>query len=362
MTRITGLACFFLVALRMVIGWHFFIEGAFKVNSHRIGKTSTNTPWTSEGFFREGYGPAAKWTRELLQIDEAHNLERFTIGESGLLHAQAGDWDRYFESFVAHYQFTDDQRQSAKASFEDHKAKLVRWLSGTTPTPTKANLVWGQVELQMTVPQRIAQIQERQKQVAEIMQNQRPAFGNDVDQKRLVTLKAEIATMLADLNKEYERRVTEMRDDLAKLLSDEQKKLGPIPESKRKTRVQILDQFVMWSQLVLGFFLLAGLFNRFSCLLLAAFLLHVTLIAPALPYAPRPPGATGHYLYIDLYIIELIALLALAAIPTSRWFGLDALLSAMWLRRKPPENLRIPARTSRPDAREGKRHAVKPNR
>ena len=52
----------------------------------------------------------------------------------------------------------------------------------------------------------------------------------------------------------------------------------------------------------------------------------MTLVAPALPYAPTPPGAIGFYLYVNLYVIEMIALLMLATVPTGRWFGLDALL------------------------------------
>src|SRR5262245_5916664 len=114
MTRITGLACFLVVALRMVIGWHFFIEGAYKIRSHHIGKTAKNTPWTSEGFFREGYGPAAQWTRELLGIDDLRTLIRLAVTESGLSNEQARDCDRYFELFVIHYRLTEEQLKSAQ--------------------------------------------------------------------------------------------------------------------------------------------------------------------------------------------------------------------------------------------------------
>jgi hypothetical protein len=31
MARISGLGCFFLVALRLVIGWHFAVEGVWKI-------------------------------------------------------------------------------------------------------------------------------------------------------------------------------------------------------------------------------------------------------------------------------------------------------------------------------------------
>jgi hypothetical protein len=40
----------------------------------------------------------------------------------------------------------------------------------------------------------------------------------------------------------------------------------------------------------------------------------------------------GHFLIVDMNVIEMFALLALATIPTGKWFGLDALFA----RRKAP--------------------------
>ena len=172
MTRINGWACFFLVLLRLVIGWHFFIEGLHKIHSHQIGQTATNTPWTSEGFFRAGYGPLAPLAKQLLSLD--------------------------------------------------------------------------------------------------VESPEEPRHG-----------------------------------------------LGLVPT---------LDKVTMWSLAICGGLLLLGFLSRPTCFLLALFLLSVTLIAPAVPGTPTPPGSTGHYLYINLYTIEMSALLALAFLPTGRWFGVDALL------------------------------------
>ena len=59
---------------------------------------------------------------------------------------------------------------------------------------------------------------------------------------------------------------------------------------------------------------------------LGVFLLSVLLVSPPLPWAPTPPGAVGHYLFINLYVIEMVALFVLASLPTGQWFGLDALV------------------------------------
>lgn len=43
---------FFMLALRFAIGWHFLFEGLYKINSHDIGITETNKPFTSEPYFK----------------------------------------------------------------------------------------------------------------------------------------------------------------------------------------------------------------------------------------------------------------------------------------------------------------------
>src|SRR5436853_6030744 len=47
-----SLRVFFLLALRIAIGWQFFFEGMHKINSHRIGPSETNKPFTSEPYFK----------------------------------------------------------------------------------------------------------------------------------------------------------------------------------------------------------------------------------------------------------------------------------------------------------------------
>ena len=42
--------------------------------------------------------------------------------------------------------------------------------------------------------------------------------------------------------------------------------------------------------------------------------------------SPLPPGTEGNPLFINKNLIEALALLALAAHPTGRWLGLDALV------------------------------------
>jgi uncharacterized membrane protein YphA (DoxX/SURF4 family) len=54
---------FFLLALRLAIGWHFLFEGLYKVNSHLVGPTETSKPFTSEPYFRNAPGPVGAYMR-----------------------------------------------------------------------------------------------------------------------------------------------------------------------------------------------------------------------------------------------------------------------------------------------------------
>src|SRR5688572_22957287 len=55
---------FFLLALRLAIGWHFLFEGLYKVNSYYTGPTETNRVFTSEPYFKVAPGPLGEKMRK----------------------------------------------------------------------------------------------------------------------------------------------------------------------------------------------------------------------------------------------------------------------------------------------------------
>jgi hypothetical protein len=69
-------------------------------------------------------------------------------------------------------------------------------------------------------------------------------------------------------------------------------------------------------------------------LLAAGFLVMTYLAFPAFPWYPIPPNTEGNPLFINKNIIETLALLALACMPTGRWLGLDALVLRPFCRYK----------------------------
>src|SRR3954470_8210834 len=54
---------FFLLALRLAIGWHFLFEGLHKINSHYVGVAEGNRPFSSEPYFKDADGPLAPLVR-----------------------------------------------------------------------------------------------------------------------------------------------------------------------------------------------------------------------------------------------------------------------------------------------------------
>ncbi|MEM7312726.1 MAG: hypothetical protein AAF497_06210, partial [Planctomycetota bacterium] len=91
------------------------------------------------------------------------------------------------------------------------------------------------------------------------------------------------------------------------------------------TSLRIADSLTIAGLTLLGLCLIAGLFTRFSAVMAAIMVFSFYLAMPPLPGLPEPPGPEHSYI-VNKNMIEVLALLAIAALPTGRWFGLDAIL------------------------------------
>lgn len=324
--RISGLACLLLVVLRLAIGWHFLVEGVWKIRTHLTGPTATNVPWTGEPFFREGAGPIADWYRQSLGISDDAILNRFQFIQDSELVVAEKEWTNYLAELSKHYGLTEDQRMDVQKVFSEHRDPMAAWIQSKTKPVTPKSVAWGSVDVPQTVAQRLETYDSRKAELQEIQRSEQPTFNKPVNSARVRALKTESARILNELNAELEAREAAMKKAVidAAHLTEDQKKLGSMPE-KKNNWMKRLDQMTMWMQAILGGFLVLGLQTRLAAAVLAAFLLQVVLIAPALPFASPAPGDPGHYLIVDMHVIEMLALLVLAAIPTGRWFGLDAL-------------------------------------
>jgi uncharacterized membrane protein YphA (DoxX/SURF4 family) len=330
---------FFLVLLRLAIGWHFLFEGVEKFN----------TPsWSSEPYLREASGPLAFWFRDLAGDRLKDRLE---VGPGEDFPARLGaEWDAYFDRFVSHYDLTDRQREEAEVKFKQARERTLKFLTRDTRQIKVAATMPPVLEGSFTVPQRIRLYEDKLAAARQAEEYDVPLHGT-AGWARVREARAEANAIRAGLKKDVDEQTAAMRDALATVLTTEQRaQAPPVPVGGLPlayvadwSRLDWADFLVKWSLLFIGIFLIAGLLTRTACVAGALFLLSFFLAMPPLPGLPESPRAEGHYLYVNKNIIEMLALLALATTRSGRWAGLDGLLQFFR-----PRSWRAPTPDGRP--------------
>jgi uncharacterized membrane protein YphA (DoxX/SURF4 family) len=343
MNRFTA---FFLILLRLAIGWHFLAEGFHKLESYWRGPTETvvrkSTPFTSAAYFGEGTGPLAQIIRQQVgdPDDEALCLLAPQTAESPsaglhtrtppLLHTK---WSDYVKRFRDFYQLDDEQRKKAEDALTNTENDAVRWLTSTKVNAK--NFQRKTQEGQLPVPARLALYKEKLAEWREPKHSHLVSIGSDAESVRLHNIKAEVVRLRVGLLNDLDEYTQNLRKELEKLPTAEQKKAAaskdkpPQPEPDNEKQKWI-DLATMYGLTILGACLLVGLFSRTACVLAAAFLLMTYLCMPPFPWLPTAPNNEGYYLFVNKNVIEMLALLALATTCSGRWFGLDALIHAIF--------------------------------
>lgn len=126
---------------------------------------------------------------------------------------------------------------------------------------------------------------------------------------------------------------SELKEEAAGLLTREQLARGSIPPEN--TPLHRANMQAMWGLLILGPLLIVGLFTRGAALLGAVMMLMFYLVMPPWPGVPQPPGPE-HSFIINKNLIECMALLAIAALPSGSWFGIDGIVYRLWSGRQKP--------------------------
>jgi uncharacterized membrane protein YphA (DoxX/SURF4 family) len=72
---------FFLLTLRLAIGWHFLFEGLYKVQTYYTGPTETSKPFTSEPYFKVAPGPLGAKMRKEFSDPEAEIATKVKASE-----------------------------------------------------------------------------------------------------------------------------------------------------------------------------------------------------------------------------------------------------------------------------------------
>jgi uncharacterized membrane protein YphA (DoxX/SURF4 family) len=362
------LALLFLILLRIAIGWHFLFEGVEKQRSVWHEQTETNRPWTSEAYFREGTGPVASMVRAQIGDTDDLALARLTVKDIPMGEAQANypaykrmpvgldqEWNAYFQQFADFYQLDAGQRAAAEKRLQDFKDETVTWfitrprsiewyLSGLWTDfdrkPFKHTYPSGVVEVDISISDRVTEYRNKVAQYRGNSEGQTISrFGKDVEKTekgRRTELRGEIVTLRAELNAALDSRSKQMHKALEEVLTEEQRAKGKLPEPapQKPKLIALIDSATIWGLIAIGACMMLGLFSRTASFFGAMFLVMTLLTAPALPWLPGPPVAEGSYVFVNKNVIELFALLLLTCVPTGRWFGVDALISALRRRKK----------------------------
>jgi uncharacterized membrane protein YphA (DoxX/SURF4 family) len=322
---------YFLVLLRLSIGWHFLVEGLDKLNSRA---------WSSEVYLQESTGPLAPYFRELAGD---RLVSMLTVGpDKQLSEDLKSAWEGYFEHFKTYYNLNADQANRAETILRQNESKLLTWLTAESKLNARPQLQGPPLMVDMTVPERLDDLRKKEEIVRNLESTYRPTFGDDTFAK-LKDAKATAKRIRNELQSDLAQQTAGMKTALRDVLTDDQKKWDPPSNSYVRpiaswNRLDWADALVKYGLLGVGACLLLGALTRLACLGGATFLLMFFLAMPPLPGWPESPRAEGHYLYINKNIIEMLALLALATTQSGRWVGLDGLLQFLnpWRRREAP--------------------------
>lgn len=309
--RISVIACVLLVALRLMIGWHLFYEGIWKIRSQAGGE-----PWTAAGYLKGSQGPFRDTFRGM--VDDPDDLGKLDFDQ------MVARWQAWKERFVAHY---GNLSEAQKANLErkiaeltgDAKSKgstLYAWLKGN-----KENTGVVRSDQEGTTEHKLIGEIELYKQMLAKYEQQLNTAKQDFEQKHLDKLFADIQAKRRMLVGPVDQLTQQLESYAQKLLTLEQQSLGPVPPPA--SEVHTVDVRTMWSLTILGALLLVGLFSRLASFLAACLITLFYLAHPPWPGVIEPPGPE-HALFVNKNLLEITACLCLAALPTGRWFGLDA--------------------------------------
>ena len=341
-----------LVALRLVIGWHFFKEGM----SHRA-----DPHWSSEGFLKQAKGPLAndyqavlpkfhQWDLLILaplpdaEAERAATPANSTPAAADLAPAAAdlapapadlapakgaaaseeaegkgakpapiysawltkvkADWKADQDAFARFYDLDDGQKARAAKIYQASTKQMEEVLKDYASDIRLYRELVYRADL-MSATQEGREIPFMKARAANVQKNPLAEAGISGTSAVIGTSPAVWQTEAKGVEQLY-------HDRLDNVLTKQQRARGRRPAET--ARLHKINSVVTWLLIIAGGCLIVGLFTRLAALAGALFLLSVICTQP-----PWSAGAIPTY----YQVVEMVALLVLMTTAVGRWGGLD---------------------------------------
>jgi len=222
---------FFLVLLRLAIGWHLFIEGVTKLESMATGPTATSKPFSSRGYLQQSQGPLGTYFRGMAgdpdrTLDTKLNYLTLAPGRPGSEAVSAAlrqEYGDYLNRFLKHYGISGDQEKQARVLLDKHLDAVGEWFQpGRGAKTVTRDYSFATISPTIDVPARIAEYRSRLKELGELQDAWNLRFDHDVTKTRITVLRTEIASLRGELQKDLDEHATRLKAALEKLLTPEQ--------------------------------------------------------------------------------------------------------------------------------------------
>jgi uncharacterized membrane protein YphA (DoxX/SURF4 family) len=294
------LAAFFIILLRVAIGWHFLNEGIEKYESGQHGKEA----FSAEIYLRNANGPLAPYFRKMVPDVDGRDL----LDKSKLKAA----WRSEVARVADHFAFSPAQRSQAEKVADEAE----RW-----------------ADLWFSDPENKEKREKYFHDLENVEQVERDPNAMSYQQERALETRRALETDRRSLIGPLVERGKTLREAVAKLATDEQlKSAGAV--GAPWTQLDLINLATTYGLMAIGVCLILGLFTPLAALGAAAFLAMIYLSMPPWPGLPPNPRTEGHYFIVSKNLVELIACLVIAATPSGHWIGLDALFFGARRRRR----------------------------
>lgn len=273
-----------LVLLRLGVGWHFYKEGSEKVQSGKFSST---------GFLSNAKGPLAGMYKSMLRDPDGYaRLNSDTTLEA---------WNLYRERLARHYGFDEKQQAAADKIYKRREGQLEYFFRDQAEE----------------IDVYFKSLESKQLDLADPARRKVASLRSQIGKKAVADTPPEPGPWYAQL----EGLWSAYEQDLNELATQEQRSRRPLALPRpgaTRFGVNQVDMVLPYFDLVIGVCLILGLFTRVASVAGALFLCSVI-------GSQWPGAADAAPVYPQL--IEMLALLVLAATGAGRYAGLDCLIS-----------------------------------